>query len=259
MTIFYLFIFFIFAPCLFAQRAITLDSAVAFSYVHSPLLRAARLNIQEADLAAREAELNPYPALKYNLGASYAPQSHNFGYDPTITNEGQLNAQLMMQGTIYNGGAYGLRKQRAALDVAHARSGLTLTREDLRFDVTQSFLEDLRGRMNIQIERETVQELQAYRDLVDRLFHGGTSPYTDLLKTEVQLGEEQIAMHKAEADEVQARFALAALLGTPSDTAFSVRGAFDSIFAEPAYNMSSYDSLVTLTISIAQNELQRAQ
>ena len=248
-----------FVPCAFAQRTLTLDSAVAFSYIHSPLLQSAGLNVAEANLAAREAELSPYPVLKYNIGASYAPQSSSFGYDPNITNEGQLNAQLMMQGTLYNGGAYGLHKQQAALDVAHAQSGLTLTKEDLRFDVTQSFLEDLRARMNITIERETVAQLQDYRDLVDRLFHGGTSPYTDLLKTDVQLGEEKIALQKAELDEVQARFALAVLLGIPSDTAFTVQGAFDSVFSEDAYKMGSYDSLITLTISIAENELQRAQ
>ncbi|HEY3875175.1 MAG TPA: TolC family protein [Candidatus Kapabacteria bacterium] len=246
-------------PCALAQRTITLDSAIAFSYEHSPLLRASGLNIEEAHLAAREAALNPYPGLRYNLGASYAPQSQNFGYDPTITNEGQLNAQLTMQATIYNGGAFGLRKQQAALDISHAQSGLSLTREDLRFDVTQSFLDDLRARMSITIERETVQELQTYRDLVDRLFHGGTSAYTDLLKTDVQLGEEKISLHKAEADEVQARFALAALFGTPTDTSFSVQGAFDSVFSGDAFKMGSYDSLVMLTISIAENELQRAK
>lgn len=242
-----------------AQRPLTLDSAVAFASVHAPLLRAATLNIEEAQLAHREAELAPYPPLKYNVGASYAPSGRNFGYDPAVTNEGQLNGQLTVQGTIYNGGAYGLRKQQAALDVTHAEAGLALTREDLRFDVTQSFLEDLRDRMDITIEQESVTELQSYRDLVDRLFHGGTSGYTDLLKTEVQLGEENIALEKARADEIQARFALASLLGIPSDTAFIVEGTFDSVFTVPAYRMESYDSLVTLTISLAQNELERAR
>jgi outer membrane protein len=242
-----------------AQRPLTLDSAVSFAFLHAPVIRTAALNIEEASLARREAELAPYPALKYNAGGSYAPTGRNFGYDPAVTNEGQLNGQLMVAGTIYNGGAYGLRKRQAELDVTHAQTGFALTREDLRFDVTQSFLEDLRDRMNITIEQESVSELQSYRDLVDRLFHGGTSGYTDLLKTEVQLGEENIALEKARADEIQARFALASLLGTPSDTGFSTQGTFDSVFTAPAYRMEAYDSLVTLTITLAQNELERAR
>jgi outer membrane protein TolC len=120
-------------------------------------------------------------------------------------------------------------------------------------------LEDLRSIANIAIEQESVTELSSYRDLVQRLFKGGNSAYTDLLKTEVQLGEEQVALEKAHADELQARYALAALFGTPSDTAFSLHGRYDSVFTEPAYNIQSYDSLVTLTIALSQNELDRAR
>ncbi len=242
-----------------AQRALTLDSAVAFAYEHAPLVRAAGLNVEEARLAYHAAELAPYPPLQYNLGGSYAPSGRYFGYDPVVTNEGVLNGQLTVQHTIYNGGAYGIEKNQAALDVARARTGLALTREDLRFDVTQAFEEDLRARMEVAIELESTSELQSYRDLVDRLFHGGTSPYTDLLKTEVQLGNEHIALEKAQASELQARYALASLMGTPSDTAFLVQGKFDSAFTAPADRMRSYDSLVTLTIALAQNELERAK
>jgi len=242
-----------------AQRVLTLDSAVAFAYEHAPLVRAGGLNVEEAQLAYHETELAPYPPLKYNVGGSYAPSGRYFGYDPTVTNEGVLNGQLTVQHTIYNGGAYGIEKRQAALDVTHAQAGLALTREDLRFDVTQAFEEDLRDRMNIAIESESTTELQSYRDLVDRLFHGGTSPYTDLLKTEVQLGTERIALEKAQADEIQARYALASLMSTSLDTAFIVQGTFDSAFTSPAYRMQSYDSLVTLTIAIAQNELDRAR
>ncbi len=242
-----------------AQRILTLDSAVAFAYTHSPLLQAANLNVEEARLAYREAELTPYPALRYNVGGFYAPAGRSFGYDITATNEGQLNGQLTIGGTIYNGGAYGIEKRQAALDVTHAQTGLALTREDLRFDVSQAFQEDLRDRMNIAIESQSVAELQTYRDLVDRLFHGGTSPYTDLLKTDVQLGNEQIALEKSRSDEIQARFALASLMGVSTDTSFLVQGTFDSVFTAPAFGMGSYDSLVTLTISLAENELERAR
>ena len=247
------------ALCARAQQPLTLDSAVAFANAHAPLLHAAELNVTEAQLAYHEAELAPYPPVTYNVGASYAPQNKSFGYDPAITNEGQLNGQIVLQHQIYNGGAYGIEKQQAALDVSHAQTGLQLTREDLRFDVTQAFQEDLRDRLNITIEDESVSELQNYRDLVDRLFHGGTSPYTDLLKTEVQLGTERIALEKARADELQARYALASLMGTPMDTAFIVQGTFDSVFTAPAFRMQSYDSLVSLTVSLAENELARAQ
>ena len=243
----------------FAQRDLTLDEAVRAAEEHSPLMRTGTLGIDEAALARREAQITPYPALRYKLGAGYAPSGRYFGYDPALTNEGQLNAQLSIGGTIYNGGAYGLRKQQADLDITHAGTSLELARENLRFDVTQSFLEDLRALANISIERESVAELGDYRDFVNRLFKGGVAGYTDLLKTEVQLGEEQIALEKAHADEIQARYALAALLGTPSDTTFSIRGAYDSIFTESAFNIQSYDSLLTLSIALSQNELDRAR
>lgn len=242
-----------------AQQILRLDSAVSYAYAHAPLLYSAQLNVTEAQLAYHEAELPPYPPVTYSVGASYAPQSKSFGYDPDVTNGGQLNGQIVLQHTIYNGGAYGIEKQQAALDVNHAQTGLALTREDLRFDVTQAFQEDLRDRMNISIEEQSVAELQDYRDLVDRLFHGGTSPYTDLLKTETQLGTERIALEKARADEVQARFALASLMGMPTDTAFIVEGTFDSVITAPAFNMQAYDSLVTLTIALTENEIERAR
>jgi outer membrane protein len=238
---------------------LTLNQALQTAEERSPLMQAGTLGMEEVALARRDAQITPYPSLRYKLGADYAPSGRYFGYDPAVTNEGQLNAQLSVAGTIYNGGAYGLRKQQADLDIAHARTSLDLTRENLRFDVTQSFLEDLRALGDITIERESIAELMAYRDFVDRLFKGGTASYTDLLKTEVQLGEAQVALEKAYADEVQARYTLASLLGMPSDTSFSVHGAYDSIFTEPAFNIQSYDSLVTLSIALSQNELDRAR
>ncbi len=250
------------APVLRAQNVpsdLTLDSAIAFASTHAPLLGAAKLNVKEAQLAYHEAELQPYPPLEYNVGGSYDPSSRYFGYDPALTNEGQLNGQLVLQHTIYNGGAFGIEKQQAVLDVGRAKTGLALSLEDVRFDVTQAFEENLRDRMSIAIEQESVSELENYRDLVDRLFHGGTSPYTDFLKTEVQLGTERIALEKAQADELQARFALASLMGVPMDTAFTVQGTFDSIFTAPADHFQPYDSLVTLTISLGENELERAR
>ena len=243
----------------YAQRTLTLEQTVQTAERQSPLMQAGTLGVEEAALVRREAQITPYPPLRYKLGADYAPSGRYFGYDPAVTNQGQLNAQLSVEGTIYNGGAYGLRKRQADLDIARARTSLDLTRENLRFDVTQSFLDDLRALADITIERESVTELASYRDFVDRLFKGGTASYTDLLKTEVQLGEEQVALEKGYADEMQARYALAALMGTPSDTSFSVHGAYDSVFTEQAFSTQSYDSLVTLSISLSQNELDRAR
>jgi outer membrane protein TolC len=242
-----------------AQPALTLKQAVAASELRSPDLRTAQFRTSAAGLARQEAGLTPYPALRYKLGASYAPTGRYFGYDPALTNDGQLNAQLSVEGIIYNGGQYGMRTRQAELDIARAQTGLELTREDLRFNVTQAFLEDLRAHEAIAIESESVRELRDYRDLVDRLFHGGVAGYTDLLKTEVQLGTEEIALDKAHSDEIAARYALAVLLGTPSDTAFQLQGAYDSIFNQPAYQMASYDSLVTLSLALSQNEIERAR
>ncbi|MDP4199156.1 MAG: TolC family protein [Bacteroidota bacterium] len=242
-----------------AQRMLTLDGAISAAEEHSPLLQSSAYGVQEAALLVHETQLPPFPALKYKVGASYAPTGRNLGYDPTITNEGQLNGQLSVEGTIYSGGVNAVRKSQANLDFAHAKAMLELTRENLRFDVTQAFLQDLRAARSIMTHRESIFELTDYRDLVDRMFMGGGSAYTDLLKTEVQLGTEQIALEKAISEEVQARYALAALLGASSDTQFVVRGVYDSIFDERAYQKQSFDSLVTLSIGLSANELERAR
>ena len=242
-----------------AQRVLTLDSAVAIAVRNSHSIHSAELNSNLSGLALHEAELAYSPTIRYNLGASYAPTGRYFGYDPALTNEGQLNAQLSVNAPLYNGDQFGLKQRQASLDVLHSRTSLDITHEGLRFDVTQAFLDDLHAKQNISLERESVTELTGYRDLVDRLFHGGTAAYTDLLKTQVQLDQEQLALEKAISDELQSRYTLAALLGSPGDTLFAVRGAYDSITVFSDARFSLYDSLVTLSMALTQNELAHAQ
>lgn len=238
---------------------LSLSEALQRAQLRSPQLRAGDLGIAAANAAAQEQERTRYPGIHYRAGILYAPSFGSFGYDEAATNDGQVNAQLAAEQDLYNGGQNGMHRQQATLDLHHAQLTRDLTRANLEFDVTQSFLEALRARQNVVLERQSVQELQEYRDFVRRQFAGGNSNGSDVLKTEVQLQQEQLNLQKAVSDEVIARYSLASVLGTPQDTSFQVQGSYDSIFTESAYNVRAYDSLLNLNLSLAQNELERAK
>ena len=86
-----------------SQTSLTLDQCLQLARSNSPALRAADDAAQASELSQSELTTTALPQLKAGLGGSYAPVPPSFGYDPIISNGGQIAGQIMLEQSLYDG------------------------------------------------------------------------------------------------------------------------------------------------------------
>ena len=240
-----------------SQANLTLDECLKLARQNSPALRAANDAVRGSELSQGELSTGSLPQLKGTLGGSYAPIPPSFGYDPVISNGGEIAGQIILQQSLYDGGMRSVRHDQNLLDRDRLELERRRVERDLMFAVEQSFVEILRAHRETALDHQSVDELTAYDGLVQRLFNGGGASYTDVLKTEVQLSNATVALQKAQEAELAARLSLAELIGTSVDTSVAVVGSLET---------SSSDSMLVgeeithnLDLTIAGLGIERGQ
>jgi outer membrane protein len=215
----------------FAQTitALTLDQALDLTKQNSLKLRISDRDLERTTLARSELRASGFPQVSAKAGASYAPDSRHFGYDPAITDGGQLNGQLVVEQPVYDGGVRRLKMRQLGVDLEKLRAERELTERDLIVEVKQRFIELLQGQREQDMRQESVGQLQSYLDLVRSRNRGGAVPYSDVLKTQLDLSNENVAMERAHNSSLKAALALEAVMGVPADTSLVAAGSLDSL------------------------------
>jgi outer membrane protein TolC len=126
---------------------------------------------------------------------------------------------VTLRQSIYDSGLRGLKSDQIAVDLERLGHERDLARLDLEFAVKQAFFEALRTDAEFALDRESVEQLEAYLGLVQRLYRGGSASSTDLLRTEIQTSTARLAFAKALESSLSAKITLEELVGLPPDTA----------------------------------------
>jgi len=242
-----------------AQTVLTLDQCLAIAREHNLSLRAAENDVESSKLSREELLTTKLPETHLEGSAIYAPSSGHFGYDPIISNSGQLSAQIVAKQSVYDGGVRNLRIDEAAVDIGLRNKELRQTERDLVYSVKQAYIETLRSKDEIQLQQESARQLAEYLERVKQLSGAGSASYTDILKTQVQLADAKISLEESEQAYANAKYSLAELLGTSIDTTFTVAGTLSDLSSTSADStlLESDDSLQTLDLSIAAMTIQR--
>ncbi len=198
------------------------------------------LRLKEADDAMRKAKLahaelttSGLPSFVIGSGASFAPASRHFGYDPAMSNEGQLNGQVFVAQSLYDGGSRRLRSKQLGLEFERLAAARRALERDLRYNVEQGFIEGLRAQEEIKVQRENTQRMADYFGIVSRLASGGAASPTDVMKTQIELVRDSLSLQKAEESATVAKYELAELMGAPGDTSFELHGPLAGLIAFP--------------------------
>jgi cobalt-zinc-cadmium efflux system outer membrane protein len=210
-------------------RHLTLQGAIDTGISRDYKLAILGSEVEAGTLAKKQIPLRRLPQLRYNVGASYSPTSPSFGYDPTVSNGGQLNAQIVGSESLYDGGKRAIELRQSELDLSHLSNETGLERADLRLEITQIFIQILHAHESMLLLDSSLLELRKYHDLVEKLFAGGAVGQTDLLAVTSQVQMAEIARERAAADEAASRCVLAASMGSPGDTNFVVDGLLESL------------------------------
>jgi outer membrane protein TolC len=221
-----------------AQGLLSLDDCLAAAHRNHLTVRIAEAAARVAVLAHEEQQKSILPKVKLIGSASYAPHSTSEGYDPVITNGGELAAQLSVSANVYDGGARGVRTDQFSLDVTRTQAEERRAHRDLRYAISQAYYDALEAQQLVELHHTRLRELSDYSELVERLFNGGGIKYTDLLRARIALETEQSSARRSEQAFASARITLAEAMGSPRDTSFRVRDVAsvaspDSTFSLP--------------------------
>ncbi len=240
-----------------SQTILTLAQSLRLARDNSPALRAADYAIRALDLSQSELSTTALPRLKGVVGASFAPVPPQFGYDPIISNGGQIAGQILLSQSLYDGGVRSLKLDQLSIDADRLIRERRRADRDVAFAVKQSFIEVLRAQREGEFQQQSVAQLAAYLGLVHRLFNGGGASHTDVLKTEIQLSRATVALQKAGESIQSARYSLAELLGTAIDSSVTVAGSLESLSEEQADALSA-DSPTNIDLTVARLGIERS-
>lgn len=248
-------------PFSLCQRVFSLDDCTAIALRQNLTVRGAAAALQSAALAREEADRSARPQVRAEGKALAAPYSGSLGYDPAITDGGQYSAQLGVQGLLFDGGARGLKARQLDTDVERLKIDERRTAREVRLGVAAAFYDLLQSLEESGLQRERIEGLSQYLDLVNRLYHGGGVNYTDVLKTQVSLENARLLLEKEVQAGAAAKLSLAEAMGAPGDTAFSIAAPaepFDSAAAESLLARSAVDSVRSLDLQAARLNIERS-
>jgi outer membrane protein len=243
------------------QAVFTLDRCLMLARTQNPRIRSADNAVRTAELSHAELLTTKLPQIKLGASSLYAPSSGNFAYDPALSDGGHFAGQVIVQQSLYDGGIRGLKSDQISLDIDRLAKEKRIAERDIVFSVTQAFVETLRAEQEIVLQEESVRQLGEYMDIVRRLSKVGSAAYTDVLKTELQLSNAQLAYQHAAEECAVAKYSLAELIGTSLDTTFSIVGSLEDTthtLVDSSMLPAHPDSLTSLELSAASLAFKRS-
>ncbi|MDD5711188.1 MAG: TolC family protein [Smithellaceae bacterium] len=214
-------VFLLFPGCLWAQSAgpMSLKESIDLALKQSVLIHASREGVRGAEAQQREAATGFLP--KFNTTYSYTRLNDNphtvIGpLPPPIPTAAQAQVgtadnydwTISLKQPLYTGGALTASYRISELGANAARMDQQTVTSDTVQDVTVSYFNILKAQKILGVARQSVEQLQAHRDVAQDFFDVGLIPRNDLLQSEVQLANGRQFLVQAEngVELAKARF-----------------------------------------------------
>jgi outer membrane protein len=241
--------------------SLTLERCIAVARGNSPELRIASSAVEASRLDRKLADQSRWPRLRFVGGAGYAPASLDFGYDPAVSNGGELGAQIVAEQTLYSGGRLGLQTEQATTAIVQHSLESQQQDRNLVYAVRQAFIELLAAEQQRDLIDQSLEQLAGYADLVAGLRSSGRVGNADVLSARVELARGQIDSSKASIAATSARLNLSRLLGLPQDSVLTIVGSLDNLLvdvSDTTVDTSDTTRIENLDISTAQLGLKQS-
>jgi len=183
-------------------RQLSLDQAIVEALDRSPTARARRAAVEEAEARLVTAETYPHDPELQVRGADR---------EGDAVSSTDWNVQLTQP--IEIGGQRSRRMESASTEVAVADAGLRREERLLQARVTAVFVESLRARELLDVERANADLVQSLSEVARRRFEAGDVPEIEVNLALAQLGRAQRSLRLAQAAYDVARATLAEVVG----------------------------------------------
>ncbi|HZV12677.1 MAG TPA: TolC family protein [Candidatus Kapabacteria bacterium] len=239
--------------------SLSLPQCIQRALQYNASVRVAQSDIRGAQLRHEEFGLTNLPFIAARSHVLWAPDN---GYDPIITNGGEIAAQIGVDVPLYDGGVKSIGLDQSSVDIQRAERAKTLTERDITFETKVAYYMVLRAEHEYMLQQQSVAQLQDYLDLTKRLKAGGIADETDILKSQIQLNESQIALRESGQQIRQAKISLAELLGSGASPTIEIQdtSVLDTSDVPEMNVMQTLDEQVSqLAIQSAQYNITLAQ
>lgn len=241
-----------------SQPALTLEKCLGLVRANNLELLNARKAESAGDYFQRELSASQKPLVKALTSVSYAPHSDRLGYDPAITNGGQVGALVSVQTPLYTWGANNLSLKRGAFDKNQLKLQRAVIERAVTLSAEQNFIEICRLLEEEKLRGGARERLAEYLDLVRMQNKGGFAGYSDVLKAQTQLAASEETLVKVRESKTLAKLSLAAVMGAPGDTAFQIEGSVDSMLSAVVAASFALDTSGTPEIAAARADIEKA-
>jgi len=245
-----------------AQHLLTLDECIAIARRNSLTLRISAATARSTRSALEELRTTNLPHLKLGADVTYAPSSSRFGYDPALSNGGQLAGQVILQQPLYDAGVRQLKSMQLDLELTRLSHEYFADDRDIIFSVKEAYTELLFSQEATALLQSSAEQISEYLDLVNQLYRGGNGSYTDVLKTGVQLALARIAVERARESKDIAKLSLAHAMGIPADTSLTASGSLADLSSTTTDTLgtnTSDSSFTNLDLQMAQLEIEKGR
>ena len=217
-------------PCKAVENdSLTLEQCITIARANSPELRIADNDVKMARLDRDLVAKSRLPQFSLSAGAGYAPVALDFGYDPAVSNGGELGARIIADQTLYSGGVIGLEAKQAETQTAQRSLAWQQQDRDLLYAIRQAFIDLLAAERMCGLSDQSVVRLSEYADLVADLNQAGRAKYADVLGTQVELAQTRIDSSNTAQTASSMRLNLIRLLGMPDSTSIRPLGSLDDL------------------------------
>ena len=246
------------APLWRAAHVYSLPEAIDTALANDLKLQSLALESQTTDVAGKINLLKTSPSIGYKGEVYYAPNTPHFGYDPAMSNGGDVAAQLTAEKLIYDGGRANIASQQNALDLAHLNKEIEIERADVIRAVTEAYVDVVRTSQEVVLDSATLEESIRTLDLVARLEAGGASSMSDLLASRSDVNRSTLQLAQSVSAAIVARYSFAIAMGRPADSLANAVSSLDSILAASEAIAPVADSVLSLDRALGKIDLDKA-
>jgi outer membrane protein TolC len=233
-------IFFLFSASVIAQETTVgeimgLEQCIETGLLNNPQFLSSEILLEKTRAAIEESKSGFYPQVMFTSGASNNSRENN------SINYNNYSAGVSMSYNIFQG--YKTKSQAAlAQDNYLASENQHLAnRQNLIFSIIQSYYRTLQAERILKSSEEAVKRSTLHLDYARAKQQAGMATKSDVLKSEVELSNAEIARITAENYLLTIRGTLNLLIGLPSDNETQI---IDDLSEGKDISGLSYDSLL---------------
>ena len=201
-----------------ADVDLTLQEAIEKALATNPTGQMALADQKKAEGLLRQAKAGRMPVLSYThldsrRGGNYSAGYNEYLYDNTVT----LSLPL------YTGGQVEGSIDQAKVGVHSANVGVEQAWQQMKLDATTGYYDVLQASNMVQVDKESVDRLEAHLKNVQAQFNVGTVAKSDVLRSEVELANAKQTLIKADNTYEVAVSSLNNVIGLPLETKITLK------------------------------------